>query len=49
MGTQKHGMPKIQFTDHIKLKKKKDQCMDASDLLRVGNKNIHRRKYGDKV
>ena len=29
---------KIQFTDHMKLKKKEDQSMDASVLLRRGNK-----------
>jgi hypothetical protein len=31
-------IPKIQFTDHIKLKKKEDQSVDASLLLRRGNK-----------
>jgi hypothetical protein len=34
------GMLKIQFTDHMKLKKKEDQSMHASMLLRRGNK-IH--------
>jgi hypothetical protein len=29
---------KIQFTDHMKLKKKKDQSVDASVRLRRGNK-----------
>jgi len=33
----------------MKLKKKDDQSEDASVLLRRGNKNIHRRGYGDKV
>ena len=28
---------KIQFTDHVKLKKKKDQSVDASVLLRKEN------------
>jgi len=32
----------------MKLKKKEDQNVDASDLRR-GNKNAHRRKYRDKV
>ena len=32
------GIPKIQFTDHMKLKKKEDQSVDASVLLRRGNK-----------
>jgi hypothetical protein len=31
-------MPKIQSTDHMNLKKKKDQSMDDSVLLRSGNK-----------
>jgi hypothetical protein len=30
----------IQFTDHMKLKRKKDQRVDASILLRSGNKII---------
>ena len=30
----------IQLTDHMKLKKKKDQCVDASILHRKGNKII---------
>jgi len=42
-------MPKIQSTDHMKLKKKEDLSVDASVLLSRGNKNIHRRKYGDTV
>jgi hypothetical protein len=42
-------IPKIQFTDHMKLKKKEDQSVGASVLLRRGNKNTQRRKYGDKV
>lgn len=31
-------IPKIQFTDHTKLKKKEDQNVDASVLLKRGNK-----------
>ena len=39
LGTfQKLRIPKIQFTDHMKLKKKEDQSVDASVLLRRGNK-----------
>jgi hypothetical protein len=34
---QKLGIPRIQFTDHMKLKKE-DQSVDASVLLRRGNK-----------
>jgi hypothetical protein len=34
----KLGMPKIQFTDLMKLKKKEDQSVDASVLLRRGTK-----------
>jgi hypothetical protein len=40
-------IPKIQFTDHLKLKKKEDQSVDASVLLRRWNKIWS--KYGDKV
>jgi len=29
--------------------KKEDQSVVASVLLKRGNKNIHRRRYGDKV
>jgi hypothetical protein len=35
---QKLRIPKIQFTDHMKLKKKENQNVDASTLLRRGNK-----------
>jgi hypothetical protein len=31
-------IPKVQFTKHMKLKKKKDQIMDTLVLLRRGNK-----------
>jgi hypothetical protein len=31
-------IPKIQFTKQMKLKKKEDQNMDTSFLLRMGNK-----------
>jgi hypothetical protein len=34
----KLGIPKIQFTDHMRLKKKEDQSVDASVLLKRGNK-----------
>ena len=34
----KFGIPRIQFTDHMKPKKKEDQNMDASVLLRRVNK-----------
>jgi hypothetical protein len=36
--SQKLGIPKIQFTDHMKLKKTEDQSVNASILLRRGNK-----------
>jgi hypothetical protein len=32
--SQKFGIPKIQFTDHMKLKKKEDHNMDILVLLR---------------
>jgi hypothetical protein len=35
---QKLGIPKIQFTDHMELKKKENQNVDTSVLLRRGNK-----------
>ena len=31
-------MPKIQFAQHMKLKKKEDQSVNTSFLLRMGNK-----------
>jgi hypothetical protein len=31
-------IPKIQFTDHMKLNKKEDQSMETLVLLRRGNK-----------
>jgi hypothetical protein len=40
---------KIQFAKHMKLKKSKVQSVDTLPLLRIGNKNIHRRSYRDKV
>jgi hypothetical protein len=36
--TQNLGIPKIQFTEHMKLKKKEGQSMDISVPLRRGNK-----------
>jgi len=33
----------------MKLKKKEEKSVDASNFLRSGNRNTHRRKYGDKV
>ena len=35
---QKHRIPKIQFAKHKKIKKRKDQWVDASFLLRIGKK-----------
>jgi hypothetical protein len=35
---QKFRIPKMQFTDHMKLKKKEDQSVNSSVLLRSGNK-----------
>ena len=34
----KLGIPKIKFTDHMKIKKKEDQSVDTSFLLKIGNK-----------
>jgi hypothetical protein len=38
MVAQKLRIHKIKYTDHMKLKKKEDQSVDASVLLRRGNK-----------
>jgi hypothetical protein len=46
---QKIGITKIKFTDHMKLKKKEDQSVDTSVLLRRGKQNTHGRRYRDKV
>ena len=46
--TQNFEIPKIQFIDHKKLKKKEDQSVDTLVLLRRG-KNTHGRSYRDKV
>jgi hypothetical protein len=35
---QKLRIPKIQFAKHMKLKKKEDQSVDTSILLRMGNR-----------
>ena len=40
---QNLGISKIQFKDCMKLKKKEDQNMYASVLLRWGKQNTHRR------
>jgi hypothetical protein len=42
-------IPKIQFTDHMKLKKKEDQSVATSVFLRSGNKILTGGKYGDKA
>ena len=46
---QKLGIPKIKFTDHMKLKKKEDQNVGSLVLLRKQERNTHQRKYGDNV
>jgi hypothetical protein len=35
---QKHRTPEIQFAKHKKIKKREDQWVDTSFLLRIGNK-----------
>ena len=35
---QKPRIPKIQFAKYKEIKKKEDQLMDSSFLLRIGNK-----------
>jgi hypothetical protein len=39
----------MQFTDHMKLKKKEDHSVDASVFLRRGDKLTIGGKYRDKV
>jgi hypothetical protein len=46
---QKLGMPKIQFTNHMKLKKKEDHSVDTSIHLRRREQNTHGKSYRDKV
>jgi hypothetical protein len=47
---QKLRIPKIQFAKHMKLKKKEDQSVDTSILLRRGNKipmeGVTKTKFG---
>jgi hypothetical protein len=46
---QKLGIPKIQFTNYMKFKKKEDQSVDTSIHLRREEPNTHGRSYRDKV
>jgi hypothetical protein len=50
---QKLRIPKIQFTDLMQFKKKEDQCVHTSFLLRIGNKipmeGITETKFGAKM
>jgi hypothetical protein len=50
---QKHRTPKIQFAKHKKIKKKEDQSVDISFLLRIGNKipmeGVTEKKFGAKM
>jgi hypothetical protein len=46
---QKLRIPKIQLTDHMKLKKKEDQSVDTSVLLRRGNKILTGGNMEEKV
>jgi hypothetical protein len=43
IGAQNLRIPKIQFAKHMKLKKDKDQSVDISSLLRIGNKTLMER------
>ena len=47
---QKLRLPKIQFAKHMKLKKNKDQSVNTSPLLRIGNKilmeEVTEKKFG---
>jgi hypothetical protein len=50
---QRLRIPKIQFAKHKKIKKKKDQPVDTSFLLRIGNKipmkGVTETKFGAKM
>ena len=50
---QKHRIPKIQFAKHKKIKKREDQWVDTSFLLRIGNKipmkGVTETKFGAKT
>ena len=50
---QKHKTPKIQFAKHKKIKKREDQWVDTSFLLRIGNKipmkGVTETKFGAKM
>ena len=43
------GIPTIQHMDHMKLKRKKDQRVVSSVLLRKGNKIIKKVEGGSKI
>jgi hypothetical protein len=42
---QKFRIPKIQFTKHMKLKKKEDQNVDTSPFLELGTKYSWKELY----
>jgi hypothetical protein len=48
-----HRTPKIQFAKHKKIKKREDQQVDTSFLLRIGNrilvKGVTETKFGAKM
>jgi deferrochelatase/peroxidase EfeB len=46
---QKLGIPKIQTTSHMKLKKKEEQSVGASVLLRRGTKYSHEQIWRQSV
>jgi hypothetical protein len=50
---QKLRIPKIQFAKHKKIKKREDQSVDTSFLLRIGNKipmeGVKETKFGAKT
>jgi hypothetical protein len=50
---QKPRIPKIQFAKHKKIKKKRDQCVNASFLPRICNKilmqGVTETKFGAKM
>jgi hypothetical protein len=49
----KFRIPKLQFAKHMTMKKKEDQSVDTSFLLRIGNKipmeGVTEIKFGDEM
>lgn len=42
-------LPRLESTEHIKIKEKEDQSGDAVVLFKRGNKDIHRKVSGHSI